>query len=207
MAEEWPQFQYRLLTYGQLVVGSWQGRVQPIRTVDGPFEVLDDLAHDREVSLVGDEIRHVSHCPASHCRHEWMDRIGDLSMPCDVEIWHEGNEAPPRCWVLFPVILKQKHMWWDWSICAFLASDEDAWRPDVHTVADFVPHVLLWLVKWLVYDQTNVWIGAEHNNTPEYHLQIIKPDARCWCQSGRQYRECHREEDKRRIRIKRDGVL
>jgi len=58
----------------------------------------------------------------------------------------------------------------DGAICAFLASDR-VWIWHKDTVAEYLPHVLIWLVKWIVFDQTGEWIGAEHASTPQYHLR------------------------------------
>lgn len=203
MAKDWPEFEFKLLRYGSIIVGSWRGWVQPIRRTDGLFELLDDLSHDRDVYLVGEELCHLPQCGADHCRHEWMDKIADLRKPFELEIWQDMSQGPPRCWVLSPVILTTKHMWWDWSICDSLASE--VWLLGKQTVVSVIPDYLIWLVKWMVYDQTGEWIGTEHNNTPEYHLKIVDPSTPCWCRSGESYRKCHREKDKRISKIRRGG--
>lgn len=199
MADLWPHFEFKLLSYQRSHFGVWKGRVQPIKRTEGVGELLDDLDHDREVRLAGDEILHLTTCTADHVRAAWVERIIELRKPFDLEVHYDGSRAPPRCYVLFPVILTWKHMWHDWSICDSLASQ--SWT-GTETVADAMPDYLIWLVKWMVYDQTGKWIGAEHESTPEYHLANVKPDDPCWCRSGRLYGECDRERDKMLAKLK-----
>ncbi len=194
MAEEHPGFNFEVLRHGSRTWGRWTGGVQPIKTVDGNFELLDDLCHDRDVMVAGDEVQHIPFCTSDHCRHDWMNKLEDLRVLFQIEVRYDGSRALPRCWVLSPRILKRRHMWADNAICAFLASD-GTWIWHNHTVADFIPHALIWLVKWTVYDQAGEWIGAEHDNSPGYHIETVRPKALCWCGSGEQYRKCHRKEE------------
>src|SRR2546422_8233305 len=104
-----------------------------------------------------------------------MDQIGELRVPFTVSIYYSGGRDHPRCWVVSPSIPteKRRHTWGDGSICPFLAS-EDSWVWDRDTVADFVPHISIWLLTWLVFDQTAQWIVGEREGTPEYHLSVIR---------------------------------
>lgn len=122
--------------------------------------------------------------------------MGDLRTPFEVTITYSGARDHPRCWVVSPSIPpeKRRHMWGDCSICPFLASD-DTWVWDRDTVADYVAHISVWLVTWLVFDRTGEWIVGEHSGTPQYHLAVVKPNDQCWCRSGRRYRKCHMRED------------
>lgn len=196
MAEVYPQFAFQELTSQKGTAGVWRGRVRPIKTAESLSELLDDLHHDREVYVVGDEVRHLPSCPAQHCRHDWMDRLGDIANTFDLEIRYDGGQGLPRAWVMAPAIppAKRQHMWSDNAVCAFLASDRVwVWHKD--TVAQFVPHILIWLVKWTVFDRTGQWIGAQHGSTPQYHLRYIRPKDPCWCGSGKSYRKCCRKKD------------
>lgn len=185
--------------------GVWRGSIQPIVSLEGLEELLDDIHHNRRVyGAARGELRHLTTCQADHCHHDWMDRIRDLRIPFTVRVHYSGGRDHPRCWVLSPPIPPENrhHMWADGSICPFLAS-EDAWVWDRHTVADFIPHVSVWLVTWAVFDQTGAWIVGEHEGTPQYHLEIIKPSHQCWCRSGKKYRRCHLQEDQRQAALRR----
>jgi hypothetical protein len=185
--------------------GFWRGVVQPIQSLEHIEELLDDICHHRHVyAAPRGELHHLIDCRTNHCRHPWMDLIADLRIAFEVEIYYDGTREHPKCWVLSPIIPpeKQFHMWADGSICPFLAS-EDAWVPNRHTVADFIPHVSLWLVTWAVFDQTGVWIAGEHGGTPEYHLEVVRPSDQCWCRSGRKYRKCHMHEDQRQAVLRK----
>lgn len=172
VGESYPQFKYSALESGSKTIGVWQ----PIRTADNLVHLLDDVHHDRPVRVVGDEVQHLESCTAVHCDHAWQNRATDLGRSFEIEIQYDGGQAVPRCRVLSPRIPPEKrhHMWIDGVICAFLAS-ENVWIWHSDTVADYVPHALIWLVKWMVFDQTSVWIGAQHENTPQHHLAIVRP--------------------------------
>ncbi len=196
MAEAYPQFAYEKEIARKGPVGVWRGRVQPIKTLDRLNELLDDLAHDRPVYVVGDQLRHLDSCEADHCHHEWMDKSGDLRTAFDLEMRYDGGIAIPRCLVVAPPIptTKRRHMWSDGAVCAFFASDR-VWLWHKDTIATFLPHVLIWLVKWQVFDSTEHWIGAQYEANPVFHFTRIGSKELCWCGSGAQYRKCHRTED------------
>jgi hypothetical protein len=194
MATEYPMFTYNEEMQSGLSA-TWRGCVQPIRSQDaGTRLLLDDLAHDRPVYLVGDEIRHLPGCTERHCEHAWMNQDLKLERHFDLYLKYMGVEALPRCYVLSPTLEKLKHTWGDGAICAFMDSGKN-WRRGVDTVADFMPHVLIWLVKWMVFEKSDVWIGSEHYSAPLYHLQTIRRNDLCWCGSGLPYRRCHRIQD------------
>lgn len=185
--------------------GFWRGVVQPIQSLEYLEGLLDDIHHNRPVYAVpGGGLRHLPTCQADHCHHEWMDGVQELRVPFEIAVHHNGNRAHPKCWVLSPIIppTKRRHIWPDGSICPFLAS-EDVWVWNRDTVADFMPHVLIWLVSWLVFDQTGEWIVGEHEGTPEFHLAVLRASDQCWCRSGRKYFKCHLREDEMAAAIQR----
>jgi hypothetical protein len=190
------EFSYEEVPGQRGPVGIWTGRVRPFQAVDGLRLLLDDLAHDRPVFCQGSQLHHLDTCAHSHCGHGLPPNPAQLIQDFDVRIIWGGDEALPRAFIASPLIPQEKkmHMWSDGAVCAFLASDR-VWTWHTDTISDFVPHVLIWLAKWMVYNQTNVWIGSEHGNTPQYHLEHVHPKAPCWCGRGRQYRKCHRPND------------
>lgn len=196
MTKVYGQFAYETDCEKNCGRGIWRGSVQPIKVTGAQTELLDDLFHDRAVYVVGDEVRHLPSCTSTHCRHDWMDKASQLTRRFDLAVSYDGGIALPRCHVVHPVIPleKRRHMWSDGAICAFLAS-ERVWSWNRDTVASFLPHVFIWLVKWMVFDQTAVWIGSEHCSDPVYHLQHIGLRDPCWCGRGLPYRKCHYRQD------------
>ncbi|HEV7673702.1 MAG TPA: SEC-C metal-binding domain-containing protein [Candidatus Angelobacter sp.] len=195
MATEFPMFTYDELRTQSGLVAIWRGCVQPIQPRDAEARLLlDDLSHDRPVYQAADEIRHLPGCTERHCEHAWMNQDLNLGRRFDLHLKYTGGEALPRCYVLSPTLEKLKHTWADGAICAFMDSNKN-WRRGVDTVADFIPHVLIWLVKWMVFDATEVWIGSEHYSAPGYHLEFLHRNDLCWCGSGLVYRRCHRIQD------------
>jgi hypothetical protein len=194
MAERYRQFVYSETSVGGERRGLWVGKVRPIREDAVPFDLLDDLYHNAPVLVRGDRVLHWSGCKRKHCDHGLAISIADLSTEFQLELTHNGTSALPRCRVVAPVIPREKanHLWGDGAMCALIASD---WNYKSQTVADLMEDHLLWLVKWMVFAKTKVWLGAEHGNTPDYHLQILHKKDLCWCGSGEQYRRCCRARD------------
>jgi SEC-C motif len=204
MAETYPRLTFESDAERDGRPGIWRGWVQPIKAPGMITELLDDLFHDRPVFVVGDEVKHLPSCTSPHCHHDWMTEALDMTRRFELLITYDGGAALPRCWVLNPAIppRKRRHMWNDGAICAFLASDR-VWSWNRDTVASLLPHVLIWLLKWTVFDQTGVWIGSEHLSNPLYHLRVVGPWDPCWCGSGSPYRKCHRKEDLALVRVRR----
>jgi hypothetical protein len=193
---EFSNFLYEEIPGQRGPIGVWTGRVRPLQSIDGLRLLLDDLAHDRAVFFRGSELHHLDTCTADHCGHGWPPDPAQLLREFELKVMWTGDQIVPRAFVLSPPIPpdKRPHMWGDGAVCAFLASD-GVWMWHTNTVADFLPHVLIWLVKWMVFDQTALWIGSQHGNTPQYHLERVSAKAPCWCGRGLQYRKCHRPAD------------
>lgn len=177
--------------------GWWTGEIVPLKSIDRLSELLDDIHHHQAVYTAANaELRHLSGCTAEHCRHEWMDNVRptELLRPFSIRVGYSGGHEDPRCWVEDINLQNGRHMWSDGSICPFMSSTATwDWLRD--TVADFIGHVSVWLVSWMIFQQTAVWIAGEHGNTPGYHASTIKPNDFCWCRSGRKYRKCHMQQD------------
>lgn len=179
------------------VGGLWSGPIAPIRSAERLLDLLDDIHHRNPVYTTQNaELRHLKECQESHCKHPWMDQVRpeELVQQFDVRIYYSGGRDDPRCWIKGIDVTNGRHMWRDGSICPFMSSSA-AWDWATDTVADFVGHVSIWLISWLISHRTGVWIVGEHGNTPQYHLGTIKPNNLCWCRSGKKYRKCHMQED------------
>lgn len=198
MREYFPEFSLSGSPIGTGPVAVWKGRLRPLPTRDHLEEILDDLYHGRPVvMLAGGVISHNEDCVVEHCRHDWMERVTDLSVEYKLEVQYGGGEAHPLAFVRDPVVplfKRKKHHYLDGSLCAFPAWF-DVWRWDKNTVADFMSHVAEWLVKWTVWEQAGVWLGDERGHNPNQLLREIRPDQQCHCRSGKPYGLCHRPGD------------
>ncbi len=189
MKEYYPRFSFNRDRYNGNTVGVWRGTIRPVRSMEDVTQTLDDLAHERVVRVVEGEIRRHPECAAGHCHHAWMDGIKNLSVEFELRVIYAGGREHPKCWVVTPIIFPTIHLWGDGSLCLYFARD-DIWEYSRNDIADFMSHVPPWLVKWMVYDQTGVWIGPQHHSTPGYHLSRGK-GRQCWCTSGKDYATCH----------------
>jgi hypothetical protein len=68
-------------------------------------------------------------------------------------------------------------------------------------------HVVIWLIKSIVWFQAGVWIGAERSHDVDYLFARIEPRAPCWCTSGRQYADCHRLGDQMALFCNETAIL
>jgi hypothetical protein len=177
--------------------GWWSGSVTPIRSTERLIDLLHDIHHHRQIyTVAGGELRHLPECRERHCSHPWMDRLKPegLVRTFEVRLYYSGGHDDPRCWIAGIDLTNGRHMWSDGSICPFMSSSS-TWDWIANSVADFVGHVSVWLVSWMIFQQVGVWIVGEHGNTPDYHLANIKPNNLCWCRSGKKYRKCHMQHD------------
>jgi hypothetical protein len=184
-------------------VAVWRGLVRPVRQLTSISALLADIEAERPVRVVEGEIVHHPNCEVTHAAHQLSKRLIYWRTPFELLVKYDGGVADPRCWVVTPPIPfdKRKHVWPDGSICAFLSSE--GWDPDHDDVVDFMGHAAIWVFKWNIYNQTDVWLGREHQGTPDYHLRTLAADDSCWCRSGRRYAYCHRALDQHATRNSR----
>lgn len=196
MATEYPWLRYSREAAG----ARWTGRVQPVQASEVLPKLLDDLAHDRPVYVQGGVVQHLPHCGAQHAPAAWMKELRRLDRSFEISIMYGSLRAVPRCYVVSPAIppRKRRHMWGDGAMCAFMAS-EDVWVWNRDTVADAMPYFLVWLVKWMVFDETGIWIGSEHQADPGYHRRVVGRNDQCWCGSGLKYKRCHLGQEERAL--------
>ena len=177
--------------------GSWCGSITPIKATEDLPYLLDDIHHNKPVYMALEaEIRHDPACCKGHCQHLWMEQVRPHSLmrTFDAQVSYSGSRNDPRCWVAGIDRTNCRHMWSDGSICPFLSSSTNwDWMHD--TVADFVGHVSVFLIAWMVFQCTGEWIVGEHENSGTYHLSALRPNDRCWCRSGKKYRKCHMQFD------------
>jgi len=177
--------------------GIWAGRVQPIRTIDGLEELLDDIHHERPLYILpGGEVLHHPACSASHTHHGWAEKLTNPHAVYELEVRYGGGRRHPKTYVRDPVLMekKKRHTFGDGSICPY-APWQQVWLWDEQTVVDYMAHALGWLIKWTVWDQAGVWIGPEIDHESRFLLRTIGPNQPCWCGSGNKYKKCHRKDD------------
>lgn len=207
MNVSYPQLTFATEVVSGVHVGVWRGVIRPIQSLERLAEILDDIAHERVVRVVAGEVRHHPDCREAHRRQSWMDRVVAWRVHFHVEVRWDGGNADPRCWIIAPPVWtaeRKKHVWGDGSICPFMSSE--AWDADRDDVVDFMAHVAVWLVKWMLWDQTDVWIGPEHAFSPEHHVASLQPTDRCWCRSGREYVKCHLAVDQAEVAHRRAQI-
>ncbi len=198
MKTEYPDFKLEAGELGKLAV--WRGGLQPVKQLTSLSALLEDLEAERPVRVVRGEVIHHPNCRLPHSVHPLAKRLIYWRTQFELRVQYDGGRGDPRCWVVSPPIPldKQRHVWPDGSICPFMSAD--AWDPDRDDVVDFLGHAAIWLLKWNAFSQTGVWLGREHQGTPDYHLNVLKPEDSCWCRSGRRYGSCHRASDQRMAR-------
>jgi len=177
--------------------GWWSGPLTPVRSAERLLDLLDDIHHHRPVyTVMGAELRHLPSCREGHCPHSWMDRIRpqDLVRTFEARFYYSGGHDDPRCWIAGIDLTNGQHMWSDGSICPFMSAST-TWDWMLNTMADFAGHVSVFLVSWMVFQSTSLWIVGEHGNSGTYHLSMIRPNDLCWCRSGKKYRKCHMQHD------------
>lgn len=202
MREYYPSLALKVLKTSQGRTAVWAGDAQPVQTDDFLYELIDDLDKDRPVYLPGGgRVIHHPYCIfAEHGQPLWMKNLVAPRITYTLKIKYDGGPSNPRAYVQSPCLFlkngqfRWKHMLEDGAMCAY-APHHNVWHWQVHTVVDFISYVLIWLVKWTVWDQTSVWIGAEEPHDAHSLFRNIKSTAPCRCGSGKEYGGCHRAAD------------
>lgn len=179
----------------------WEGWLQPIRSLRDFDAIINDLHYNRPVLLTEDgEILHNPRCKGPHDKPSICKYLKRPNRSFKVRIQYSGGPQHPRAFMIDPVLVRRPgdHTYGDGASCAY-PPWEDAWEWRRNTVADFTDHLLVWLVKWNVFDATNgeLWLGPEMNHDPVFLAATINPDNQCWCGTGKRYADCHRPADMR----------
>lgn len=201
MKEFYPQFSLSGAPIGTGPVAVWKGSVQPVQTCSNVVELLDDISCDRPVEIFpGGRVAHVTDCGARHEERKWMEEITNPCMSFNLEVRYAGDSVHPRAYVVTPALPRSawRHIFGDGAVCPF-APCQQVWSWTLHSVADYMDHVLVWIVKSIVWLQARTWIGKEVSHEKEYLLRTINPKDQCWCGSGSKYRSCHRSKDQREL--------
>lgn len=202
MRDFFPDFSLSLSAAKQGIEAIWQGRVQPIQSTEQLAEALDDIHCERPVWVrAGGEVCHHPNCAYGHTRHDWLDGVSDPFVSFGLEVRYGGGNRHPKVFVRSPVLqpLKTRHLFSDGSICPY-APWEDVWLWGRDTVVDYMGHAVVWLIKWIVWDQAGVWIGSELSHDQGFLVRTIERNQQCWCGSGMKYKKCHLVQDQLKLR-------
>ena len=198
-----PEFSLSGLPLGTGPVAVWKGRVQPLQSAEHLEKVLDDIFHERPVLMrASGIIEHRPDCTATHCHHDWMERLSNPYVEYKLEVQYGGSKVHPKAFVRAPVVplfKRRKHHLSDGSLCAY-PPWKGIWQWERDTVVDFMSHAVEWLVKWMVWEQAGIWLGPEMMHDRGFLLREIRPEQECHCSSGRQYGLCHMQEDEAYVR-------
>lgn len=180
-------------------VAVWEGWVQPVRSLKEFDLIVNDMHYNRPIVLSEDgEILHKPKCKGPHDKPSIRKHIGRPDRSFKVRIEYAGGPQHPRAFMLDPTLARRPgdHTYGDGASCVY-PPWEDAWEWRRNTVADFTDHLLVWLVKWNVFDATSgdLWLGPEMNHDPVFLAATINPDNQCWCGTGKRYADCHRPGD------------
>lgn len=185
----------------QIITGgetSWKGWVQPLSADNKELEwILADIARDLPVQIINGEIRHHPTCKRTHQKVRRIEKFKRPDQAFNVKITYDGSQKHPRAYVMEPEIPKnkRKHMFGDGAVCAY-PPQRNIWDWQTNSVTDFTDHVMIWLVKWNFWSQTQLWLGAETSHNKFALLSSIVASDQCWCGSGTFYGDCHQAEDK-----------
>jgi len=172
--------------------------VRPLQSAEYLEELLDDIRHERPVQMqAGGAIEHRPDCTATHCHHDWMDKLSDPFVEYKLEVHYGGGEIHPRAYVREPAVpffKRRTHHLADGALCAY-PPWQGVWQWERDTVVQFMAHATEWLVKWTVWEQTGRWLGPEMPHNLDFLLHHIHPEQECHCGSGKQYHLCHRPGD------------
>ena len=184
----------------QIITGGetyWKGWVQPISNLKNLEWILDDINHNQPVQIQDGEVTHHPNCLRNHQKFPFIKLLKKPDQAFNIKIIYSGGKKHPRCFVLQPKIPqnKRKHMFGDGAVCAY-PPQINIWNWQTNTVVDFTDQIIVWLVKWNVWNQTGIWLGDETSHSKISLYFSIGDFDQCWCGSGASYRNCHQTMDK-----------
>lgn len=193
------------------VVIAWEGFLQPLPTDPAEaMKILADLARDREVLVTrGGTLEHKSNCREQHIAPDPVRNRRDYGTVFRLLVHQFAPPTHPKAYALQPylgpeLIHTQGHVNGDGSLCPLSAAD-GVWDGRTDTLAKYLrkgvsPLLAKHLYWQWIYDATgrNEWPGARG---PHGRLEAILAtmargsDSPCWCGSGKEHAECHRDLD------------
>ncbi|HHY08259.1 MAG TPA: hypothetical protein GX530_07010 [Corynebacteriales bacterium] len=180
----------------ETVAPVWVGSITPLAPPSDAFGVISALAEDRYVEIhIGGRI--------DVDPEDLPEKM--LELPIDEEelrktfyllARHEGPPSHPKVFMTLPQLPRLcPHVFPDGSLCPLLPSG-GAWSWVENSLADYLDHIAIWLVKFSVWDATRkatgqgIWIGSEAPHDPA-SLAATPLNAQCYCGSGLRFGQCH----------------
>lgn len=184
-----------------------EGIIQPLKEPEEVELILADLDRDGVVDISLDGlVLHSRECHAAHYLRQELQDLPPLDEAFLLEAYLLNPESDPLVFSRDPPITIEiypdlPHLFQNNSaICPVFGPDE-SWRPAVHTLADYLDQVSIWLVKFQVWLKTRerfgkgIWIGSDMGHDLETIAWMVRAYSRerCPCGSGRRYKDCHRK--------------
>lgn len=194
---KYPSLEFLSELSGDETTLTWEGWVQPIRSVENLSAILDDIDNDRAVIISdGGNIKHDPECPIEHSAHRLLNNLSNPTRLFKISVEDYCSNRQPSARVLEPEITKElrKHTWGNDGICGF-EPWKYPWDKNTSPIVEFIDHCIIWLFKWNVFAQTTEWLGSETPHDEEFLLKTIRPNQTCYCGSGEKYTACHRRKN------------
>lgn len=179
----------------QMVPPIWIGDISPLHPPSDAVGVINALAANEEVEVYLNGRVDVD---PNNPPRSMLQPIVDEAMAqrtFSLIARQEGPPRHPRVFVMVPELPQTcPHLFSDRSLCPLLPST-GAWSWNEHSLADYLDHVAIWLVKFIVWDAIRkatgqgIWIGHEASHDWA-SLAKTPSSAQCYCGSGLQFREC-----------------
>lgn len=105
--------------------------------------------------------------------------------PSHPKVFMTIRQLPPLC----------PHVYDDGRLCPLLPS-RGAWSWERNSLANYLDHIAIWLVKFSVWDAIRkatghgIWIGSEASHDPII-LAVTPRNAQCHCGSRLRFGQCH----------------
>lgn len=199
----YPYWPYRTGTEDAFPLRIWEGLLHPLPDEAREIRlILADLDADRKVNVrQGGSIVHPEDCKEDHSLAEDLQ---DLIVTPRVFYLSAAQDRPPshpRVRALLPEISERTffghpHLYMSGEICPLFPPD-GGWDGIGNTLADYLPHISIWLVKHMVWVSMRAlgrkarFIGKDDAPHGDFD-RLISRLGQCWCGSGRAYRNCHK---------------
>lgn len=176
---------------------AWIGDITPLQSPSNAVGVVNALAADMPILVYQNGRVDVDRaCPTGSANKLGIDESA-LRRTFSLIARQAGPPRHPRVFVMIPELPRFcPHTFADEAVCPLLPSS-GAWSWPSNSLADYLNHVSIWLVKFMVWDFTKkatgsgIWIGSE---APHDRATLARTPlwAQCYCGSGLRFGQCCR---------------
>lgn len=203
MNEWYPSWPNRTGMDDVVPVRIWEGVLYPLPDDASEIRlIMADVDAHRQVNVrQGGSIVHPEDCDEDHSLVE--DLQGLIVTPRSFYLSATQDTPPshPRVRALLPEISQETffghpHLYMSGEICPLFPPD-GGWDGNRNTLADYLPHISIWLVKHIVWVSMRAsgrkarFIGRDDAPHRDFD-RLVRPFGQCWCGSGKAYRHCHK---------------